>query len=149
MLPNKGTSSFPHFQILAGVTGKRHHSWPPEHFKVRTGRERRPEDTAALRFGGRLEFLFWAGLSVNLLPLECLFCFDVGELQWHSLFPVLLVLSAQRRLLATSHGFCQKTRFQPGAALLIIIGCNYLTNPSMPRGTLERNGFCQEKLLFM
>lgn len=45
------------------------------------GREGRPEDTAALRFGGRLEFLFWAGLRLNLFPLEFLFCLDVGELQ--------------------------------------------------------------------
>lgn len=42
---------------------------------------KKPEDTAALGFGGRLEFLLWAGLSPNLFPLEFLFCLDVGELQ--------------------------------------------------------------------
>lgn len=50
--------------------------------------------------------------------------------------PVLWALSAQHRLLATSHGFCRKMKFQPGAALLIniIIDCNYLTSPYILRG---------------
>lgn len=41
------------------------------------GKTGMPEDTAALGFGGRLEFLLWAGLSPNLFPLEFLFCLDV------------------------------------------------------------------------
>lgn len=45
--------------------------------------------------------------------------------------------SQHNRRLATSLGFCQKTRFQTGAALLIsiIMDCNYLTSPYIPRGT--------------
>lgn len=48
-----------------------------------------------------------------------------------------LSCSQHSRLWATSHGFCQKTGFQTGAALLIsiIIDCNYLTSPYIPRGT--------------
>jgi hypothetical protein len=45
------------------------------------GKTGRLEDTAALGFGGRLEFLLWAGLSPNLFPLEFLFCLYVGEFQ--------------------------------------------------------------------
>lgn len=80
MLPNKGTSSFPPSKFWLGLQASGT-SRPPEHFKVRMGGEGRPEDTAALRCGGRLEFLFWAGLCLNLFPLEFLFCLDVGELQ--------------------------------------------------------------------
>lgn len=58
---------------------------------------------------------------------------------------ILSILSGQQRLLATSHGFCQKTKFQPGAALLIniIIDCNYLTSPSIPRGTHRETCFAK------
>lgn len=53
--------------------------------------------------------------------------------------------SQHSRLLATSHGFCQKTRFWTGAALLIsiIIDCNYLTSPYIPRGTWKEMCFAK------
>lgn len=76
MLPNKGTFSFLHFQIQASnitaglkVTSKT--------LQGEAGKTARLEDTAALGFAGRVEFLLWEGLSPNLFPPEFLFCSDV------------------------------------------------------------------------
>lgn len=56
-----------------------------------------------------------------------------------------MILSAQHRLLTTSHAFWQKTKFQPGIALLIsiITDCNYLTSPYTPRGTWREMCFAK------
>lgn len=51
----------------------------------------------------------------------------------------------QHRLLATSPGFCQKAKFQTGAAPLIsiIIDYNYLTSPYTLRGTWRKIRFAK------
>lgn len=71
--------------------------------------------------------------------------FGYGWVTMTQYIPGLMILSAQHRLLATSHGFCQKTKFQPGAALLIniIIDCNYLTSPYIPSGTWREMCFAK------
>lgn len=87
---------------------------------------------SALEFGIRLVLLFLADTTLQssvAFPLQCPIllrsCDDSSVCYKHS------------RLLATSRGFCQKTRFRTGAALLIsiTIDCNYLTSPYIPRGT--------------
>lgn len=98
---------------------------------------------SALGFGNRLVLLlFLPGVilpSSVIFPLQFPFCLEVSELQWQQCVPVLLVL------LATSHGFSQKTGFPTGTALLIsiIIDCNYLTSPYIPRGTLRETVFAK------
>lgn len=63
------------------------------------------------------------------------------------LFPGLSLSSAQT--LATSHGFCQKAKFQTGAAPLISIieDCNYLTSSYTPKGTWRE--ICFSKCSFI
>lgn len=70
-----------------------------------------------------------------------LFCLPSlsNELQWQQCVPIHLVL------LATLPGFSQKTGFPTGTALLIsiVIDCNYLTSPYIPRGTLREIVFAK------